>query len=402
LAHHHVPTLEETGTTLDGLGSRVFGISAVIGVIGLAAAVGLGLAQGDGLKHFGFSYLVNFAFFLSISLGALFFMPVMYVTKASWNVVVRRLAEVTAAVMPLFAVLAIPVIIFYSQVYGWADPAVASTHAMAHKTAYLSRNAFIIRWVIYFAIWSGYAMFFWRQSVAQDTSGDLKITRRLENFSGFALMICALAVAAASFDLLMSVDPLWFSTMFGVYYWSGGFVTFFAVLTLFTLGLQKAGRLQRIVSPEHFHDFGKLMFAFTFFWGYIAFSQYMLYWYANIPEETAWYLLRSQGGWGQVGIAIIFVTFMLPFAGLISRYAKRKRKILAFWAFWIIGAQWLNLYWVVMPEFSSSFVISPMDLALFVGFAGVWVAAITRLAMGRSLVPLKDPRLNESLRFENA
>jgi hypothetical protein len=174
------------------------------------------------------------------------------------------------------------------------------------------------------------------------------------------------------------------------------------VLTLFTLFLQNTGRMEKIVSPEHFHDYGKLMFAFTFFWGYIAFSQYMLYWYANIPEETAWYLLRSQGGWGKVGIAIIFVAFIIPFAGLISRFTKRKRKLLAFWAFWIIGAQWLNLYWVVMPEFSSTFVISPMDLALFVGFAGVWLAAITRLAMGNSLVPLKDPRLEESLRFENA
>jgi hypothetical protein len=387
---------------MDGLGPRVFGISALVGVIGLAAAVGLGLAQGDGLKHFGFSYLVNYAFFLSISLGALFFIPIMYVTKASWNVVLRRVAEVMAAVMPLLAVLAVPVIFFAGQIYGWTDPEVAASHAMAHKTGYLSQNAFVIRWVIYFAIWSGYALFFWRQSVAQDATGDLKITRRMENFSGFALMICGLSLAGASFDLLMSIDPLWFSTMFGVYYWAGGFVTFFAVLTLFTMFLQNNGRMVGIVSPEHFHDYGKAMFAFTFFWGYIAFSQYMLYWYANIPEETAWYLHRSQNGWGMLGIAIIFVAFVLPFAGLISRFAKRKRPLLAFWAFWIIGAQWLNLYWVVMPGFSASFTISPMDLALFVGIGGVWVAALARLAMCGSLVPLKDPRLDESLRFENA
>jgi hypothetical protein len=160
--------------------------------------------------------------------------------------------------------------------------------------------------------------------------------------------------------------------------------------------------MERIVSPEHFHDYGKAMFAFTFFWGYIAFSQYMLYWYANIPEETAWYLHRSEHGWGKLGIALVFVAFVLPFAGLISRYAKRKRFLLGFWAVWIVVAQWLNVYWVVMPEFSRSFVFSPMDVALFFGMGGVWVAAITRLAMGASLVPLKDPRLDESLRFENA
>ncbi len=380
----------------------MFAVSGLIGLVGLAVAVGLGLAEGDGLKHFGFTYLISYAFFLSISLGAMFFMPLMYVTKASWNVVMRRLAEVTAAVMPLLALMAIPVIIFAGQIYGWAGPEAASNHALDHKAAYLSQNAFIIRWVIYFVIWSGYSLFFWRTSVRQDTSGDVKMTRRLENYSGFALMLCAVSVAAAAFDLLMSVDPLWFSTMFGVYYWSGGFVTFWAVMTLMTLGLQRAGRMEHIVSPEHFHDYGKAMFAFTFFWGYIAFSQYMLYWYANIPEETSWYLHRSQNGWGMLGVVIIFATFVLPFAGLVSRYAKRKRPLLAFWAVWIIVAQWLNLYWVVMPEFSDNFVISPMDAACFVGIGGIWLAGITRLAMRHSLVPFRDPRLEDSLRFENA
>jgi hypothetical protein len=324
------------------------------------------------------------------------------VTKASWNVVMRRLAEVTAAVMPLLALLAVPVIVFAGQIYGWAAPEAALNHALDHKAAYLSKNAFVLRWVIYFVIWTGYSMFFWRTSVKQDGTGDPALTRRLENYSGFALMLCAVSVAAAAFDLLMSVDPLWFSTMFGVYYWSGGFVTFWAVMTLMTLGLQRTGRMERIVSPEHFHDYGKAMFAFTFFWGYIAFSQYMLYWYANIPEETSWYLHRSQNGWGMLGIAIVFVTFVLPFAGLVSRFAKRSRKLLAFWAVWIIVAQWLNLYWVVMPEFSDAFVFSAMDVACFVGLGGIWLAGITRLAMYHSLVPTGDPRLQDSLRFENA
>ncbi len=402
LAHHHVPRVEDTKITMDGLGPKVFMISLVIGLVGLAATFGLGMNEGDGLKHFGFTYLTNYAFFLSISLGALFFIAIMYLTRASWNVVIRRLAEVTAAVMPLMAVLAIPVIIFAGKIYGWADPEVAGLPAMTHKAQYLSQSWFTIRWVIYFAIWSGYALFFWRTSVSQDSSGDVKLTRRMENFCGFALMACALSVAAASFDLLMSVDPLWFSTMFGVYYWAGGFVTFFAFLTLITMGLQNSGRMTEIVSPEHFHDYGKLMFGFTFFWGYIAFSQYMLYWYANIPEETVWYLNRSINGWGQVGLVTIFATFCLPFLGLISRYAKRNRKMMAFWAFWIIIAQWINLYWVVMPEFSDAFTFSIMEVTCFFGVGGIWLAGITRLSMAASLVPIKDPRLDESLRFENA
>ncbi|MFH2051079.1 MAG: quinol:cytochrome C oxidoreductase [bacterium] len=402
MAHHHVPRLEDTRTTLDGLGPRVVGVSGALGVLGLAATFFLGNAEGDGLRRFGYTYLTSYAFILSISLGALIFMPIMYVTRASWNVVIRRLAEVMAAVMPLLAVLAIPVILLAGKVYGWSDPAVAASHPMSHKAAYLSRDAFILRWVIYFVIWTGYALFFWRTSVAQDASGDLKLTRRLENFSGFALMVGALTIAMASFDLLMSVDPLWFSTIFGVYYWAGGFVAFFAVMTLVTMGLQNSGRLTRIVSPEHFHDYGKLMFAFTFFWGYIAFSQYMLYWYANIPEETSWYLHRSQNGWGKLGIVLIFVAFVLPFAGLISRFAKRQRKLLAFWAVWIIVAQWLNLYWVVMPQYSESFTFGPMDATCLIGLGGIWLAGVAWLAGGNSLVPLKDPRLEESLRFENA
>jgi len=399
---HQAPRLEDTKTTLDGLGPRVFAVSGVVGLVGLAATVGLGVAEGDGLRHFGYSYLTSFAFFLSISLGALFFVPIQYVTRASWSIVVRRLAEVMAAALPFMAVLALPVILLAGQVYGWAAPAAADDPLLAHKAAFLSPLWFSVRWVVYFALWTWLSWTFWRGSVAQDKSGDLAITRKLENFSGFALVVYALTVALAGMDLLMSMDYIWFSTIFGVYYFSGGLVAFYAVLTLVTMGLQNTGRLTRIISPEHFHDYGKLMFAFTFFWGYIAFSQYMLYWYANIPEETAWYLHRSRHGWGWVSLVVLFAGFVLPFVGLISRYAKRNRRILAFWAAWLIVAQWINLYWVVMPQFAPHFVFSPMDVTAFLGIGGVWLAIVTRLARGRSLVPTRDPRLEDSLRFENA
>jgi len=402
LAHHSAPRLEDTNIRLDGLGPKVLTVSAVVGVAGLAATFGLGLAEGDGLRHFAFSYLLNFAFFLSISLGALVFVPLQYVTRSSWSVVVRRLMEVMAAIMPVLLVLSIPVMLLVGKLYGWADPDAHHPELWAHKAGFLSREAFWLRWGIYFVLWTWCSWYFWRRSLAQDDSGDIRQTKRMENMSGFANVVAALSIALAGFDLLMSVDPLWFSTMFGVFYWAGGFVTFFAVLTLVTMGLQRTGRLTKIVTPEHFHDYGKLMFAFTFFWGYIAFSQYMLYWYGNIPEETGWYLLRSRNGWGWVGLATVFATFLLPFCGLISRYAKRNRPTLAFWAVWIILAQWLNLYWTVMPGYSEQVVFSAMDVTGFVGVGGIWLAAVTRLAMGASLVPTRDPRLGDSLRFENA
>ena len=402
MAHRVIPKLEDTKTTLDGLGSKVFGVSLLIGIIGLAATVGLGAAEGDGFRHFGFSYLVAYAFFLAISLGALVFLPIQYLTKASWSIVIRRMVEVMAAVMPVLALLAIPVLLLMGQIYGWAAPEARDSALLAHKATFLSKNAFVMRWVIYFVLWTFFSLFFWRNSVKQDADGDLALTRRLENYSGFFLMVSALSIALAGMDLLMSIDYVWFSTMWGVYYWAGGFVSFFAVLTLVTLGLQSTGRLTRIISAEHLHDYGKLMFAFTFFWGYIAFSQFMLYWYANIPEETAWYLLRIEGGWKPVAYTTLFATFVLPFIGLISYWAKRRRKVLAFWACWIIVAQWINLYWVVMPEFSETFTISLMDLTAFIGVGGIWLAAVTKLATGASLVPVKDPRLDDSLRFENA
>jgi hypothetical protein len=204
-------------------------------------------------------------------------------------------------------------------------------------------------------------------------------------------------------DLLMSLDFVWFSTIFGVFYFAGGFVCFFAVLTLMTMFLQRNGRLEHIVSSEHYHDYGKGMFAFSFFWAYIAFSQYMLYWYANIPEETAWFLTRSQAGWGRVGLALVFGAFALPFLGLVSRFAKRNRKLLAFWAVWILIFQWLNLYWVAMPVFDpQSVTFSLLDATCFLGIGGIWLAGVVRLAGRHSLVPKGDPRLQDSLEFENA
>ena len=359
--------------------------------------------KGDNLQHFAFSYLVGYAFFLAITLGALVFIPIQYVTKASWCIVIRRLVETMSAVMPVMLVLGLPVFLLYGRLYGWANPDATTATLMSPQGDLLEPDVVhgalgdLLR-----AVWTVMGWFFWRNSLRQDQSGDLKLTGKMENMAGFAILVYALTIAMAGFDLIMSVDPLWFSTMFGVYYWAGGFVSFYAVLTLVTMGLQNSGRLTHIVSAEHFHDYGKLMFAFTFFWAYIAFSQYMLYWYANIPEETHWYWIRSQGGWGKMGLSTVFVTFALPFAGLVSRYAKRNRKILAFWAFWIIVAQWISLYWTIMPQYSESFVIDPMDLTAFVGVGGIWLAAVARMATGRSLVPLKDPRLDDSLRFENA
>jgi len=191
--------------------------------------------------------------------------------------------------------------------------------------------------------------------------------------------------------------------MFGPYYFAGGVVGFYAVLTLITFWLQGQGRLAKLINLEHLHDYGKLLFAFVFFWAYLAFSQYMLIWYANIPEETGWIIRRQSAGWGWLALVLLFGHFLLPFAGLISRYAKRNRKMLLFWAAWIFVMHWADIYWLAMPEFSPVGVpLHLLDLLCFVGLGGLYVAGLAWLAGGRSLVPTKDPRLADSIAFENA
>ena len=402
--HREVPSLEEDRIRLDEIGPRVFRVAGMIGILGIAASLVLGVARGDGLVSFGWSYLLNFAFLLSLSLGALFFVAIGYVMGAHWNVVARRLAELFAANLLPLALLAIPLLLLAGRIFPWAS---GHTHApaelLAAKAPFLNLPFFYIRWVIYFVIWCGYALWFWRRSLEQDQSGDPALTTRMERKSGLALLLYALTVSFASYDLLMTLDPAWFSTIFGPYFFAGGFLGFMALLTLTICWLQARGRVQKVIHAEHLHDFGKLMFAFVFFWAYLAFSQYMLIWYANIPEETAWFLLRQENGWGWIGLILLFGHFLLPFAGLLSRTAKRVRGVLIFWAIWLLVMHWVDLYWLVMPEFRPEGpTIDPLDILCLIGLGGVYVATVILLAGSNPLVPTRDPRLSESLGFENA
>ena len=404
MIHHEPPRIGDEHTTLDGLGPKIVRIALPAGLVLLALTFLLGNGQGDGLRRFSFSYLLNFAYYLSLSLGALFFVAVNHLSRASWSVVIRRLAEILAVNLVLLAVLALPILLNLTKIYAWAaGEAHGHDELLAHKQPYLNPAFFTLRWAVYFAIWCIYAIYYWRRSLQQDHSGDPRLTISMETRSGPALALFAVTVTLAAFDLLMSLDFTWFSTIFGVYFFAGGVVGFYALLTLLTLWLQRNGRLARIVTIEHYHDYGKLMFAFVFFWAYIAFSQYMLIWYANIPEETAWLLKRQTSGWGAIGLVLIFGHWLIPFAGLMSRFTKRKRSLLGFWAAWIIVMHWFDMFWIVMPELGLDHVpFHLMDATCFLGIGGVYLAGLAYLAGNRPLVPLRDPRLDDSIRFENA
>jgi len=406
LSHTQATSLEGVELTLGGAGARIFRVAGLVGLVALGAAAALGCGLGDGLRRLSFSYLFAFTYFLTLSLGALFFVALQHVTRSSWSVVVRRLAEIAAMNLPLLALLAIPVLAAIPNLYGWArplDPESHAAHLIAQKKPWLSPAFFALRVAIYFTLWSLLARWFWRRSLGQDTSADPAVTVRMEKVSAPGLLVYGITLTLAAFDLIMSLDPTWYSTIFGVYFFAGSVVSFFALLTLLSLGLQRSGRLTGIISMEHYHDMGKLMFAFTFFWAYIAFSQYLLIWYANLPEETTWYLRRQTDGWQNVGLSLLFCHFVAPFAGLVSRYAKRNRAMLAFWAVWLLVMHGVDLYWLILPELGPGGPsLHPLDLLCWLGVGGLWAAGFARLAARRSLLPVGDPRLNDSLRFENA
>ena len=395
-------------TTLGSFARPVSWVLLIIGGAWLAVGVGFALVTGyGGFKQFLHSYLVSFAFFLSISLGGLFFVVLQHVTRAGWSVTVRRLAELLAANMLNLTLLSLPIIVPVLlgnvDLYPWTDRTVVEdSQLLQHKAAYLNPTFFAVRAVFYFVVWGLLARFFLQRSLEQDESADAALTQQMERLSPVAMLLLALTITFASFDWLMSLEPTWFSTIFGVYYFSGAVVGFLALVILAAVLLQASGRLTSSVTVEHYHDLGKLLFAFVVFWGYIAFSQYMLIWYANIPEETEWYLARQTGAWKWVSLVLLFGHLLIPFLGLLSREVKRRKMLLGGWALWLLVMHWIDVYWLVMPSLDGSGPpVSPIDVCCLVGIGGVYFAGVVRLADDRSLVARGDPRLEESLAFEN-
>ena len=377
---------------------------AVLAVVGIGGSLILANTTQHGGEHLLETYLVSFAFFLAISLGGLFFVLLQHCTRAGWSVVVRRVAEAVAANVWVMMVLAIPVVYGIHHLYHWANvEAVAHDPMLDAKAGFLNPSFFIARLVIYFLIWGVMASFLHRTSVAQDASGDPKLTLRMERLSAPGMLLFALTINFAAFDLLMSLDPHWFSTIFGVYYFSVSVVAFLAVMPKILYALQMRGVLPNVITVEHYHDFGKLLFGFVVFWAYIAFSQYMLIWYANLPEETEWFLKRQTGEWATVSLILIFGHFVLPFVLLVSRKIKRRPLLLAITGGYMAAMCWIDVYWLVIPEFSPGVArFGLLDVLCFLGMNGIYSAALLLRLRRHSVIAEKDPRLEESLAFENA
>lgn len=389
--------------------------AAAVGGICLAAAFAIGSSHHTELYA---GYITAYMGFLSLTLGGIFFVLIQHATRAGWSIAVRRLAENMGLTGPLMGVLMLP-LAFHAgpDVFHWMDPVVQKTDAVIQaKSAYLNQGFFQTRVFIYIAVWSLLGVGLWRMSTTQDKDREpKKYSLTVRFWTPVGLLLFGLSTTFAAFDVLMSLDPHWFSTIFGVYYFGGCVLSTHAFIALMVILLQRSGYLNGVVSHEHFHDLGKMMFAFTVFWGYIGFSQFMLYWYASIPEETEWYAYRgSEASWLTLTLVLIFVRFVIPFPGLLSRHIKRRSDTMAFWATWVVLAEFVDMFWLVHPvitkthdglhshfEQMTPLSVGVLDILTFLGIGGVWLAVFLWATSRYPLVPLKDPRLAESVHFQN-
>lgn len=369
-----------------------------LGILGIAATLA-GIA-GQPVQAYA-SYLFAYVLFLSLGLGGLFFVLIHHITGARWGVAVRRLAEGVMGTLPIFTLLFVPIVFGMSHLFEWSRPEVLAEDALtASKVAYLNVPFFMIRAVVYFAVWTGLSIYMAKASLKQDQGDGVGILARMRGATAPALILYGLTVTFAAFDWLMSLSPHWFSTIFGVYYFAGAFQGFLALLIVVGFLLQRAGLLRGVVTVEHYHDLGKFLFGFTVFFAYIAFCQYFLIWYANIPEETFWYTDRW-GAWSGVSVALIFFTFVLPFIVLLGRQAKRNAAPLLIASTLVLIGRAIDMYWLVMPSLKVGPAIHWTSIAALVGMGGLFVGTLAwRLGKG-ALVPVGDPYLRSSLGHEN-
>lgn len=391
---------------------RLVPLGLIIGAAGIGLALAMGLPSG-GFRRFSFAYLTSYCFALSICLGCLFFILSQHLTRAGWSVTIRRIAEIFAMCLIPMGLLSLPIVLptlwGTESVFHWttSDNWAGSVRVQAIKDAYLNSGFFGIRVVLYFVIWGAMAWYFFGRSLTQDRTGDKSISRGMQRNSTWMMIIFAATIVFSAFDFEMSLAPLWFSTMFPVYFFAGAVMSALATITLTALLLQNSGRVTDEITVEHYHDLGKLMFGFVFFWGYISFSQFMLIWYANLPEETVWFKHRmyDEYGWGRLSLILLFGHLFIPFLGLMARTVRRSKPYLFFAAIYLLVMHWIDHFWIVMPEYMQgdhSFTFSWLiDVPFAIGMAGFLMAFFAMIAGNRSLVPLKDPRLGECLNFKN-
>jgi hypothetical protein len=374
-------------------------------LLALLAVVGLGLSVVGAIvspKQFSFSWLFGFAVYFTILAGCFFWIIVHHVVDAEWSVVVRRQLENLSLLLAVMALFFIPILIFRHNLYEWMNIPAGKDHLLDSKRAYLNWNFFLIRAVFYFVFFIGASLLFRRFSIAQDRDGNPGHTMRMRRLGFITLPLFALSLTFGAYDWLLGLDYKWFSTMWGVYIFAGAAGSSMSLLVLVITALRRAGYLRDVINLEHYHTMGKWMFAFTVFWAYIGFSQYMLIWYANMPEETEYFIRRNTESWNALSLFLVIGRFFIPFVILLVRSPKKRPGQLCIIAGWLILMQMVDLYIVVLPALHGAGVhISIWDFMPLLGIGGTLGFIFLWLVRRSSTFPNRDPRLLESLHLVN-
>jgi hypothetical protein len=368
----------------------------IVGIAGLALC-GVG-AIFDATQFFR-SYLLAYVFWIGIALGCWAILMLQHMSGGAWGLVIRRVLEAATRTFPILAALFVPVALGIPFIYEWANAAtVEASPMLQHKHFYLNIPFFIGRAIFYFAVWNLVSYLLNKWSREQDLTGERDLTRKLQGLSGPGLVLFGLTVTFASIDWVMSLDPGWYSTIFGMLFMGGQGLSAMAFTIAVIVALSNYKPMSEVIQPRHLHDLGKLMLAFLMLWAYFAFSQFLIIWSGNIPEEVSWYTRRLHSSWRYIGLALVLLHFALPFVLLLSRDLKRNARTISIVAVLILVMRYVDLYWLTGPEFHEGhFVISWMDLIMPLGIGGVWLWYFAGQLKTRPLVPVQDPYLQDAL-----
>jgi hypothetical protein len=346
-----------------------------------------------------YNNIIGLTFLISLGVGSLFLVALEYAAGAVWSTPFRRVTEFLSANIYLLPLLIVPLLFNVTNVFHWTHPD-PNDKALASKAPYLNLNFFVVRVIAFWLIWLIFHHFISRNSEKQDLNGNQLLTKRNIKLSVAFMPIFAITISFAAIDWLMSLEPKWFSTIFGVYYFSGTVLAALAAGTIFIVLLNERGYFVKNLSSDHYYSLGALLFAFTNFWAYIAFSQYLLIWYANLPEETIWFISRWQGSWKFISIGLLLVHFVIPYFGLLSQPSKMNPKRLLLMSGVILFAHYYDLYWMIMPSYSKDgAVLGWMEFGFPILIVGLVIIVFIIKVKSQNLVPIGDPKLKRGIDF---
>ncbi len=348
------------------------------------------------------AYLVGWLWVSGIAIGLFAISMLAHISGGDWGVVMRRVLEAGGRTLPFFVLAGIPLVFGLEHLYPWVAPEVGADghyldHLLEHKRVYLNVNGFLGRALIYFAGWTALAYIISSWSHRYDATGDPAYKEKMKKLSAFGLVFYVLSATLAVVDWVMSLDPHWFSSLFGFAFVAGHFLSAFTFVVPIMLFLSRRKPLSEIVRTKVFHDYGKFMLAAVMVWAYFMISQYLIIWSGDLPEEIGWYIVRSSNGWQAVSLLLIFGHFVLPFSLLLSADLKKQAPKLMIVAIWLLAMRWLDFYWQAAPSLTDAAAFHWLNLTAPLGIGGIWLALLLGQLKGRAVVPLRDPALKEIL-----